>query len=162
MIAPLAAAEDNDLDRCAELDSDAARLACFDAVMQERQTGAPAAAPAAGASPTERPTEAPPAPVSGTTTPAAAEAPATPPAEPAAKQKPRKEYTAVVTAMRTRPHGQVVVTLDNGEAWSEQYASRRFLVEVGDTVTMKKARFSSAYRLIAPGGRAYTMTRVDE
>ena len=81
---------------------------------------------------------------------------------PAESSEPKQEYTAVVTAMRTRPHGQVAVTLDNGEVWSEQYASRGFLVEVGDTVTMKKARFSSAYRLVAPGGRAYTMIRLEQ
>jgi biotin carboxyl carrier protein len=161
MLAPLAAAEENDLDRCAELESDAARLACFDAVVNERRLGTPTAEPDAGARQAELPADAPPAPAPATA-PAAGESAAAAPAEPAPKQEPENEYAAVVTAMRTRPHGQVVVTLDNGQTWSEQYASRRFLVEVGDTVTMKKARFSSAYRLVAPGGRAYTMIRIDE
>jgi hypothetical protein len=76
------------------------------------------------------------------------------------RQKARNEYTAVVTSMRTRPHGQVVVTLDNGEEWSEQYASHGFLVRVGDTVTLKKSRFSSAYRLINENGKGYSVTRL--
>jgi hypothetical protein len=65
-------------------------------------------------------------------------------------------------AIRERPHGQKVVTLDNGEVWSEQFASRAFLVDVGDTVTMKRRTLSEGYRLVAPGGRGYTMTRLDE
>jgi len=163
MLAPLAAAEENDLDRCAELESDAARLACFDAVINERRIGTPTAEPDAGARQAELPADTPPTPAPATAPAATAREPAAAvPAESATKQEPENEYAAVVTAMRTRPHGQVVVTLDNGQTWSEQYASRRFLVEVGDTVTMKKARFSSAYRLVAPGGRAYTMIRVDE
>ena len=163
VLAPLAGAQDNDLDRCAELESDAARLACFDAVINERRSGAPTTAPDAGASQAELPADPPPTPApEAAPAPSTREAAAAVPAESAPKQEPVNEYTAVVTAMRTRPHGQVVVTLDNGETWSEQYASRRFLVEVGDTVTMKKARFSSAYRLVAPGGRAYTMIRIDE
>ncbi|MEE4161761.1 MAG: hypothetical protein V2I25_04575 [Woeseiaceae bacterium] len=162
-----AAAQDNDLDRCAELESDAARLACFDAVMQERRGETRAAgtpAEAAGA----QSEIAPPGEAAATPDPVPAAAPqasAAPEPDAAAAEKTGKaknEYTAVVTAMRTRPLGQVVVTLDNGESWSEQAASHRFLVEVGDTITMKKARFSSAYRLIAPGGRGYAMTRVDE
>jgi biotin carboxyl carrier protein len=154
LLAPLASAEETDLDRCAELESDAARLACFDAVIKERRT----AAPSAGS------TNAPAEPAAAEAAPpAVASQPATSPrAEAAPTEESRKEYSAVVMDMRTRPHGQIVVTLDNGETWSEQYASRTFLVEVGDTVTMKKSRFSSAYRLVAPGGRAYSMTRVDE
>ncbi len=76
-------------------------------------------------------------------------------------KKASSEYTAVVTAMRKRPHGQVVVTLDNGEVWSEQYASRGFLVRVGDTVTMRKSRFSSAYRLVDGNGKGYAVTRLE-
>lgn len=161
------AAQDNDLGRCAELESDAARLACFDAVMQERRGETPAAGTPAEATGAQSET-APPGEAAATPDPAPAAAPqasAPPERDAAAAEKTGKaknEYTAVVTAMRTRPLGQVAVTLDNGEVWSEQYASHRFLVEVGDTVTMKKARFSSAYRLVAPGGRGYSMIRLEQ
>jgi hypothetical protein len=84
-------------------------------------------------------------------------------AEPATGQPDRpREYIATVVAIRERARGQMVITLDNGESWSEQYASRGFLVEVGDSVTMKKGLLSSSYRLIAPGGRSYKMTRIDQ
>ena len=65
-------------------------------------------------------------------------------------------------ALRERPYGQMVVTLDNGEVWSELSASRSFLVEVGDTITMKSGRFSRSYRLVAPGGRGHKMTLLSE
>lgn len=165
--ATAAAAQENDLDRCAELESDAARLACFDAVIKERRAetpttpAEPAATPAPDITETPDTPAAPPAEPPPTAEPGPATETAAP-AKPAEASEPKREYTAVVTSMRTRPHGQVVVTLDNGESWSEQYASRLFLVEVGDTVTMKKGRFSSAYRLVAPGGRAYTMVRIQQ
>ena len=80
-------------------------------------------------------------------------------APPANNERERpKEYTATVVAIRERPYGQMVVTLDNGETWSEQYASRKFRVQVGDTVTMKKGLLSSSYQLVAPGGRGHKMT----
>jgi hypothetical protein len=52
--------------------------------------------------------------------------------------------------------------LDNGEVWSEQFASRAFLVDVGDKVTMKRGMLSKGYRLVAPGGRGYQVTLLDE
>ena len=95
---------------------------------------------------------------------ATASAAAAAPEKPAKKEKKEKKattYTAVVTAMSKRPYGQAVVELDNGEVWSEQQASHAFLVNVGDTVTLKKSMFSSSYQLVAPGGRAYRMTRLE-
>ncbi len=62
--------------------------------------------------------------------------------------------------MRKRPYGQYAVTLDNGEVWSEQFASHYFPVEVGDTVTIKK-RWPSGYRLVTESGKGYNVTRLD-
>ena len=201
-------AQETDIDRCARLESDAERLACFDAVMQRRadqttpatpakpatgtaapEAAPPATAPAAAAPDASAPSAAPAAAAPNASAPsaaAAATASASGVAAPAAgetasasdyrymskeekkaarraekeRKKARSEYTAVVTGMRTRPHGQVAVTLDNGEEWSEQYASHGFLVRVGDTVTLKKSRFSSAYRLIDENGKGYSVTRL--
>jgi hypothetical protein len=164
------AGQENELERCARLDSDAERLACFDALTGQHPE--PVEAPAAVAPPPE-PAAAP----EVESPPRAAEAPAPPPSETAVedvqppppqnasvseKRERPKEYTATVVAMRERPYGQKVVTLDNGEVWSEQFASRSFLVEVGDTVTMKSGRFSKSYRLVAPGGRGHKMTLLSE
>lgn len=125
-----AAAEDGDYERCRALESDAERLACYDALSKS-----------------ETPAEAAPRPVTD--------------AAPAKKENQPTTYTAVVTAMTQRPYGQAVVELDNGEVWSEQQASHAFLVNVGDTVTLKKSKFSSGYKLIAPGGRGYRVTRLE-
>lgn len=197
----LVSAQEADIERCASLESDAERLACFDAVMQQRAQGTtpeapreppespeppPAAAPAAStpAGPAAAPPVEAPSAAAESASAATAAAPASTPAASGATadteyrlmtkeekkaarraekeaEKANREYTAVVTAMRKRPHGQVVVTLDNGEVWSEQYASRGFLVRVGDTVTMKKSRFSSAYRLVDKNGKGYAVTRLE-
>ena len=181
-----AAAQDAELQRCAELDSDAQRLACFDAYFERQQerteTSSDAAAPASVAI-TEaevavKPSATPPATQAEDSaavvpTPRSQDEPsAMPPAAqaetsaavvppPAERERPR-EYTATVVAMRERPHGEVVVMLDNGEVWSEQFASRAFLVDVGDKVTMKRGMLSKGYRLVAPGGRGYQVTLLDE
>jgi hypothetical protein len=158
------------LDACAKLEDSAERLACFDAAIErQRETAAaPGQSETSAAEPddSEIP-EATPAP-EPQVVPAQAET-SVDAAHPnheedvvsSSERELPGEYTAVVVAMRERPHGQVVVTLDNGQVWSEQYASRAFLVDVGDTVTMKKGTFSSSYQLVAPGGRGYRMTRLD-
>jgi len=164
------AQQDTGLERCTKLLSDSERLACFDEILKEQQE--PGEAPAS----VEAPRSSVPAPevvaVESTSearamTQSETSAQEAPPSErldesPTGKRDRPKEYTATVVAIRERPHGQKAVTLDDGEIWSEQYASRAFLVNVGDTVTMKKGVLSSSYRLIAPGGRAYKMTRLDQ
>jgi hypothetical protein len=158
------------MEACAKLEDSAERLACFDAAIERQREAAEA--------PGQSETSAGEAADSGVPEATPAAAPQAVPAqaessvdtarpnhqEDVASSSERElpgEYTAVVVAMRERPHGQVVVTLDNGQVWSEQYASRAFLVDVGDTVTMKRGTFSSSYRLVAPGGRGYKMTRLD-
>lgn len=173
-----AAAQVSTFEDCAKLVSDAERLACFDSAFEERTDAAPE-------------TDGATAPTPGLTSPAATATPAPPdvnaPPEPPAdngqavtdvqaetRQAPRqpvgqravepdsaREYQAVVIAMYKRPYGQMAVTLDNGEVWSERFASRAFLVDVGDTITMKRSRISQSYRLVAPGGRGYKMTRLE-
>lgn len=168
------AAQDAGMARCARLSVDTERLACFDALMKRQDdSGEPLqeSEMETGVDAVERSSE--PAAVE----PAAVEPAAVQPAEstvqedqpsrqldeaPDSKRERPREYTAIVVGMRERPRGQMVVTLDNGETWSEQYASHSFLVNVGDTITMKSGKFSSAYRLVAPGGRAYRMTLFDE
>jgi len=163
------AEQDTGLERCARLASDSERLACFDEILkpQQERSEAPISIEAPQGSVTASEVEVPEQP---------SEARAVTPSEttvqeaqpsrrqdesPNGKRDRPKEYTATVVAIRERPHGQKVVTFDDGEIWSEQYASRAFLVNVGDTVTMKKGMLSSSYRLVAPGGRAYKMTLLD-
>ena len=169
-----AGGQDSEMERCARLTSDAERLACFDALTKQRPepetapaapqpdpTPAPAPAPAPAAEAAVPAAEAPPAPQSAPSAQAAQPAPQRNASVVELRERP-KEYTATVVALRERPYGQMVVTLDNGEVWSELSASRSFLVEVGDTITMKSGRFSKGYRLVAPGGRGHKMTLLSE
>lgn len=172
-----AAAQGSTIEDCAKLVSDAERLACFDSAVEERTDAAPETGetsaptpvlPSPAATATQAPPEvgAPPEPPadagqSVTEVPAEIrESPRQPDEQRAVEPDSPWEYQAVVIAMYKRPHGQMAVTLDNGEVWSEQFASRAFLVDVGDAITMKQSRFSKSYRLVAPGGRGYKMTRL--
>ncbi len=191
-VATAGAAQDADFESCAKLESDSERLACFDAIAERTRGAREAAVPGgdaeAEASVLEvdapaKVAEAPAASQADTSVdqlrppdepvkpPVASQADTSvdqlrPPeerVEPAETRRTQpREYTAIVVALRERPHGQMVVTLDNGEAWTEQFASGAFLVDVGDSVTMKKGMFSSRYQLVAPGGRVYRMTRLDQ
>ena len=146
---------------CAKETDDARRLHCFDAVVADLPR-APAA-PAAGAATTAavRPS-APPA--------------AAPPAAPVAsvsreekfgargdldreKREELKELTGKVTEVGSRPHGELVITLDNGQVWAERTANSKVRVKVGDTVKIESGALGSFTR-IAPNGRSSKVARV--
>ena len=164
------AGQDTELERCARHESDTERLACFDEVLKQQQdrSEAPISIEAPQGSVTASEVEVPEQPPEASAvtqseaTVQEAQSSRRQDESPNGKRDRPKEYTATVAEIRERPHGQKVVTLDNGETWSEQYASSAFLVNVGDTVTMKKGMLSSSYRLVAPGGRAYKMTLLDQ
>jgi len=65
---------------------------------------------------------------------------------------------AAVAALSSRPRGERIVTLDNGQVWVQktpQYIS----IKVGDQVTIRKGALRS-YRLVA-GGRSTAVTRIE-
>jgi hypothetical protein len=68
------------------------------------------------------------------------------------------EITARVTDVATRPHGELVLTLDNGQVWQQIEAVAGWSVKAGDQVIIRSGAFSS-YRLLAPSGRATKVTR---
>jgi predicted Abi (CAAX) family protease len=70
-----------------------------------------------------------------------------------------KEITAKVTEVGARPHGELVVTLDNGQVWAERAASSKIKVKVGDTVKIESGALGS-FVLIAPNGRSSKVARV--
>jgi biotin carboxyl carrier protein len=142
---------------CARETDDARRLRCFDAVVADLR-GAPAAPAAAVAA-----------------TPSAPQ-PAAPPLTPAPsvsreekfgarggldpeRREELKEITGKVTEVGARPHGEVVVTLDNGQVWAERSASSKIKVKVGDTVRIQSGALGS-FLLIAPNGRSSKVARV--
>lgn len=63
-----------------------------------------------------------------------------------------------VTKVAAKPHGQLIVTLDNGQTWTEIQANSGLRVKVGDQVTVKAGALGS-YSLVA-NGRSSKVTRV--
>jgi hypothetical protein len=75
------------------------------------------------------------------------------------KREELSEITAKVTEVSTRPHGELVVTLDNGQVWVERTASSKIKVKAGDTVKIESGALGS-FVLIAPNGRSSKVARV--
>jgi hypothetical protein len=141
---------------CAKETDDARRLRCFDALVADlpRAPAAPAAAAAA------RPSASPPiAPVPT----------AKPSVSPEEKFGARgdldrerreglKELTARITEVNTRPYGELVITLDNGQVWAERTANSKLKVKVGDSVKIESGALGS-FTLLA-NGRSSKVSRV--
>ena len=70
-----------------------------------------------------------------------------------------RELDAVVAAVATRGYGQLSVTLDNGQVWSQKAAGQFFRIKVGDRVTVKSAALGS-FLLVDAEGRSIRVSRV--
>jgi hypothetical protein len=57
------------------------------------------------------------------------------------------EISATVTEVHKRPGGEHIVTLDNGQVWTEKRVEHGFRVKEGDTLVIKKGRMGG-YRMI--------------
>lgn len=167
---------------CAEEADDARRLACYD-----REALTPSRAGETVSTETEAlpdvvaESAAPPVVVAeAAASPAAVTESATPPASDSAaldefgmtpelaRSKPEREeepelsqISAKVVKVTKRPRGELTVTLDNGQTWTEKDAEYGFRVKVGDTIVIKKGGFSGAYRMVGRGRRASVMIRID-
>ena len=64
---------------------------------------------------------------------------------------------ATIAKISSRPLGQLVITLDNGQVWSQKMAES-IRVKVGDRIVIKKAAFGS-FLLVAPNNSATRVTR---
>jgi hypothetical protein len=165
----LHAAENVDIDRvmaCADERDDARRLACYDGAVASMKTPA-GEAPAAPA-PTVAPTPAP--------------KPAAPPVvlAPAdefgvggsavARQRRSEQeqenknnsaetrsITAEVAEVTSRPRGELVITLNNGQVWVQK-DPERYSIKPGDQVTIKAGTLGSFH--LANGKRSTRVTRV--
>ena len=71
---------------------------------------------------------------------------------------PPKRISATVTAIEKRAHGELVVTLDNGQGWAQKEAGAYFPLKVGDAVAILAGTLGS-FRLVC-GNRATAVTRV--
>jgi hypothetical protein len=144
---------------CANESDDAQRLRCFDAVVANLRK-APAAPAATAAAPSRA--AAAPAPAAASPPPASA---------PTAEQRfgargdisPDKheeidELTGTVTEVGTKPHGELIVTLDNGQVWAEKQSGSKVKLKAGDTVKIERGAMGS-YTLIA-NGRSSKVSRI--
>lgn len=125
--------------RCAGIDDDRSRLACYDAIF-----GKPAASPTSTAVPDA---------AAGTVAASAAVSPETDfglteaakrardPQK--AQQEMPESITGTVAAVGRRPAGELIVTLENGQVWTQVTVDQRARVAAGDTVTIRKAALGS-------------------
>jgi hypothetical protein len=148
--AALAANSNSAFMACASEQEDAKRLACFDAaVARARSQPAPAAVPAAAAA-TPVLTKEEKFGLRGDLK------------EEKVKQAPElaelESLSGKATKVAAKPHGQLIVTLDNGQTWTEIQANSGLRVKVGDQVTVKAGALGS-YSLVA-NGRSSKVTRV--
>ena len=60
-----------------------------------------------------------------------------------AEQQSFEQLTAKVAELSTLPHGELQLTLDNGQIWQQKTADRPLRLKVGDQVTIKRAMMSS-------------------
>jgi hypothetical protein len=63
-----------------------------------------------------------------------------------------ENISATVTAISRRPHGERVLTLDNGQVWAQTQAGAYLRVRVGDTVTIRSAALGSYLLSVQHGG----------
>jgi hypothetical protein len=131
--------------RCAALDDDRARLACYDSIFGRPAANAPVDAPAAA-----------------TATNAEADFGLTEAAKRAREPEESKErfpesISGTVAKVARQPAGELVLTLENGQVWTQLQVDVRARVAVGDTVTIKKAALGS--HLLVTEGRYATRVR---
>lgn len=75
-------------------------------------------------------------------------------------EKAPKSLEATVVKVASRPRGELVITLDNGQVWVQQEVDQRARVSAGDVVTIRKAALGS-HLLVTAGGVATRVRRVE-
>jgi hypothetical protein len=136
LLAAPATATDDDLATCRGIADDRARLACYDAVAAA--TAVPVASAATPAAPPVVPAPAPTAvELFGRDSDSAAEALGA-----AAGVAPLAGLSATLTNVARAPDGRLMLTLDNGQAWS-QVDTRRVVLQAGDAVVIRRAALGS-------------------
>jgi hypothetical protein len=133
---------------CAAEKDDARRLACFDAAV-DRARAAPAnPAPAVVAAPLSQEEK------FGLRGELKQEK-----AQKVPELQELEQLQAQVTKVSTKPHGELVVTLENGQVWTEIQTNSGARVKAGDRVAIKPGALGS-FLLVAPNGRSTRVTRV--
>lgn len=60
-----------------------------------------------------------------------------------AEEREFEQLTAKVAELSTLPHGELQLTLDNGQVWQQKPGDRSMRVKVGDEVTIKRGSLGS-------------------
>jgi len=68
------------------------------------------------------------------------------------------EMRAVISKVATKPYGEFLMTLDNGQVWEQLEHSETFLIKEGDGVVIKKAKLGS-FLLTADSGATTRVRR---
>jgi hypothetical protein len=160
--------------QCAAIGSDAERLACYDRIFRAPSATAAASSAIGAAVPTA---VAPVAPVATSAVAPSATTAAAPAAaalsddfglteaakrarEPEESRQQRPEsISGAVASVARQPAGELVVTLENGQVWTQLQVDPRARVAVGDTVTIKTAALGS-FLLVTANRYATRVRRV--
>lgn len=150
------AADGDAAERCAGLTDDRERLACYDGIFRQPITVPGAVAPGVPvASVAPSPASVPSNPVDDFGLSEATKRARDPEK---AKQLP-ESISARVVHVRKLPAGELLVTLENGQVWTQIGADPRAKIAIGDTVTIKKASLGS-YLLVTASRIATRVRRV--
>lgn len=133
---------------CAAEKDDARRLACFDAAVDRARTAPANPAPAVAAAPLSQEEK------FGLRGELKQEK-----AQKVPELQELEQLQAQVTKVSTKPHGELVVTLENGQVWTEIQTNSGARVKAGDRVAIKPGALGS-FLLVAPNGRSTRVTRV--
>jgi len=152
------AADGDSPQQCAAIGVDVERLACYDRIFRAPAVPTPAAAGAASTA------------VGGAATMTVAPAAAAPPddfglteaakraREPEeSREKLPESISGTVAKVARQPGGELVVTLENGQVWTQLQVDPRARVSAGDTVTIRKAALGS--HLLVTANRYATRVR---
>lgn len=133
---------------CAPEKDDARRLACFDAAVDRAQTAPPNQPPAVAAAPLSQEEK------FGLRGELKQEK-----VQKVPELQELEQLQAQVTSVSSKPHGELVVTLENGQVWTEIQPNSGARVKAGERVTIKPGALGS-FLLVAPNGRSTKVTRV--
>lgn len=78
----------------------------------------------------------------------------------AAESQELKQIEARVTAVRKRPAGEQVLTLDNGQVWTQTEARQQPQFEVGDVVIIKRGLLGSFLLTLQKGSASTRVQRI--
>lgn len=78
----------------------------------------------------------------------------------AAERQEYEQLTAKVAELTTLPHGELQLTLDNGQVWQQKPGDRAMRVKVGDEVTIKRGSLGSFLLTSSTAKGSMRVTRV--